>query len=606
MIRRFLLTIAFIVLGIVPVSFAVSHPVRGAEFLYDYDVTYVISESGKTRVTQNITLANQTTEILARHFTLTVESSDVSNVVASDSRGSIEPVVEKNPGQTRITVVFNKLQAGIGKTQSFTIAFDSFGVALKKGRIWEVLVPGVKSKPEINSYRVNMQIPPSFGKPAYVTPPPENDGYWDLVKHPGGIALAFGDYQTFQFTLEYTLKNENRAKKVQTLALPSDTSYQKVVINRLSIEPDSVESDGDGNWIASYTLQPSESIQVVAEGVVQTRYKPDANRKQILTPEERQKYIFGSEYWDLNQAQVEKAKELGNARAIYDYVTQTLKYDFGRVNADGVRLGARGALESPQKALCLEYADLFVALARAAGIPARLVEGYAHTSNNHLQPLSLIADVLHAWPQYYDEEKKMWLSIDPTWSATTGGIDYFNKLDFNHISFAVLGLNSSDPKVAGTYKSETSGKDVFIEFIEDATIPEPAVDLELLLPDLSLSGFETRGQLLVKNTGVVAAQIDELVIDSKAEVSYSAKMPLIVPPYSTLSIPLSFKIPFSITDKPVSLSVDAGLADIKKEVRLAGLATFLLRNVQAIFLLLLVFILVPLIHVYGTRSKKNS
>jgi len=59
-------------------------------------------------------------------------------------------------------------------------------------------------------------------------------------------------------------------------------------------------------------------------------------------------------------------------------------------------------LDNTTNAVCLEYTDLFVTLARAAGIPSRSIEGFAYTKNSRLRPLSLVDDVLHAWVQYYD------------------------------------------------------------------------------------------------------------------------------------------------------------------------------------------------------------
>ena len=59
----------------------------------------------------------------------------------------------------------------------------------------------------------------------------------------------------------------------------------------------------------------------------------------------------------------------------------------------------------------MEFTDLFVAIARAAGIPARESVGYAYTTNSRLRPLSLVTDVLHAWPEYYDADKKIWVHL---------------------------------------------------------------------------------------------------------------------------------------------------------------------------------------------------
>ena len=118
-------------------------------------------------------------------------------------------------------------------------------------------------------------------------------------------------------------------------------------------------------------------------------------------------------------------------------------------------MGALSALNNPTSAVCLEFTDLFVALSRAAGIPAREIDGYAYTNNAHDRPLSLTEDVLHAWPEYYDFDKKAWIMVDPTWGNTTGGIDYFNALDFDHIAFVIKGENSGYPIPAGGSRRTT-------------------------------------------------------------------------------------------------------------------------------------------------------
>ena len=100
--------------------------------------------------------------------------------------------------------------------------------------------------------------------------------------------------------------------------------------------------------------------------------------------------------------------------------------------------------------MCTEFADLFIALARAAGIPAREVNGYGYTTDPQLRPLSLGNNVLHAWPQYWDSVRKVWVSIDPTWGRTTGGVDYFSKLDFNHLAFLTHGLSDSLPVMSAS------------------------------------------------------------------------------------------------------------------------------------------------------------
>src|SRR5690606_7935727 len=122
------------------------------------------------------------------------------------------------------------------------------------------------------------------------------------------------------------------------------------------------------------------------------------------------KYLASQPFWELNSREVKEAvKDLKDAQEIYEYVVNTLSYNYGKVTGDNVRIGAKGALQDPENAVCLEFTDLFVALARSKGIPARSIEGYAYTQNETLRPLSLIKDVLHAWPEYYDDKKQAWI-----------------------------------------------------------------------------------------------------------------------------------------------------------------------------------------------------
>ena len=123
-------------------------------------------------------------------------------------------------------------------------------------------------------------------------------------------------------------------------------------------------------------------------------------------------------------------------------MVSNLTYDYAKAEKGNDWKGSVYALKNPGSAICTEFTDLFIALSRAAGIPARELEGFAWTENPKLRPLSLSGDVLHAWPEYWDKDKNLWIQIDPTWGNTTGSIDYFTKLDFNHIVLLFMGYRT--------------------------------------------------------------------------------------------------------------------------------------------------------------------
>ncbi|NCC70435.1 hypothetical protein EOM09_02540, partial [bacterium] len=44
-------------------------------------------------------------------------------------------------------------------------------------------------------------------------------------------------------------------------------------------------------------------------------------------------------------------------------------------------------LNLPNSSICTDFTDLFITLARAKGIPAREVQGFAYTNNSKIKPI---------------------------------------------------------------------------------------------------------------------------------------------------------------------------------------------------------------------------
>jgi hypothetical protein len=185
-------------------------------------------------------------------------------------------------------------------------------------------------------------------------------------------------------------------------------------------------------------------------------------------------------------------------------------------------------------------------LTRAAGIPARQAVGYAYTTNTKLRPLSLNTDVLHAWPEYYDRQTGEWKPIDPTWASTTGGIDYYDKLDFNHIVFAYNGYRDDYPYPAGSYKtSENTARSIDVGFADpqDAVAAAPAVAAMITFPQNIFSAVSSTGEVAVTNTsGTAATDVSVQIVSSPQAISLDRTLAYL-PPYGGITIPFTLKIP---------------------------------------------------------------
>ncbi len=526
-----------------------------ADFSFNYNVSYNVSESGNTHVKQHVTLTNEVTDIYAQNYTLIITSDKIDNVTASDGGGVISPQITRKDGQTIITLPFTTKVVGKNKTNPFTLEYDSHDIARKNGRIWEIIIPGIARNETLNAYTIHLSVPPSFGSPAYVSPATTQAGVWTLAQHQGhGIAAAYGIFQNFAFNLKYHLENTTIKAQMQEITLPPDMSFQKIIISHISELPQNVIVDHDGNWLAQYKLLPAQKKEILVEGNALVYATPQLQTQQELTSAQREVYTAGQKYWEQTPQIIAKAEQLGSPQAIYDYVVGTLTYDYNRVIPGITRLGAAEAFTNPSRAICMEFSDLFVALARAAKIPAREIHGFAYTTNSRLQPLSLLSDVLHAWPQYWDQEKKLWISVDPTWGNTTRGVDYFNHLDFNHLAFAILGQKSDYPYPAGAFRNETSTKDVFVDISSEAIeVPNPTYELQLD-NSLVVSGKPSTINLKISNVGSILYSPKKIYTNVPWVIAKNESQTGI-PPYGFQNMPLVVAAPLVWTTKNTDIII---------------------------------------------------
>ena len=486
------------------------------EFSTNYDASYNVDRNGLTHVTQQIELVNKTANFYAEQFQLKIGSAKVKDVTANDNTGPLQTDVKFENEVTTITVKFNQKVIGAGKNLVWNLSYTSQELASKSGQIWEISIPRLARSADINNYKAKVSLPRTFGPVAFAAPAPKDqtqsaqtqDFFFERDQlFESGISMSFGEKQVFSFKLEYYLENNSFTPQIQEITLPPDNDYQKIVLEKINPEPVDVVVDADGNFLAKYKLPAKKTVSITAEGFVEVFSKPFRNIYKPLTQAEKEAYIQPQRYWETDSGAIkDKANQLKTPEKIYDFVSTYLKYNQDRLNQPQLeRKGAAAAFLAPDDAICMEFTDLFIALARAAGIPAREVEGYAYTQNDRLRPLSLNlsqGDILHAWPEYWDDQRG-WIQVDPTWDSTSGGINYFDKLDFNHITFVQKGLSSTDPAPAGAYKKEQdqAKKSVFIEFAKDLPSPTTNPEIQLHSPQTIIAIIPARIGATVKNSG---------------------------------------------------------------------------------------------------------
>lgn len=552
------------------------------EFTTTYDVRYQVQPTGVTRVIQSVSLTNKLSNVYATRYSLTLKIGKIENINASDSLGPLKIETEKLDNQTKIELFFNEKVVGKDETLTFNLSYDAYKLANKTGHVWEVSVPRLTDPDKIDHYSFTLSVPQSFGEPAYISPVPINksqESNYFLYRFSknqlagSGVSAAFGQFQIFDFVLSYQLKNPYVTSAITQIALPPDTAWQRVYYQKIDPSPINVEIDPDGNWLAIYQLRGKEQLSISAVGKVKI-FTQSPQEYQIPTRETLAKNLTPAPYWPVDDPIIqEKIKDLKTVKEVYDFVIKTLDYDYSRVKEGVERLGAVEALNKPKEAICMEFTDLFVTLTRAIGVPAREINGFAYTTNPQLRPLSLVADVLHSWPEYWDEDRQVWVPVDPTWEETSRGVDFFHKFDLNHFAFAIHGQDSESPYPAGSYKADDKfTKDVQVIFGQYETETKPQIKIELDVPEKIFFEIGGSGKITIKNKGQSAVynlgvNIENLNFNVEP---YTNLIISVLPPFSQKEIPLQFSSqPFHLGQGNLIVSVNK--QTVSRQIKLRSL-----------------------------------
>ncbi len=623
------LFIVFLFLFLVP---GFKFPVYAAEeFGTSYDVIYDVGEDGITTVTEKVVLKNLTSQYYASQFKLIIGATQISDIKASDDGGIMQTSSQIKDNSTEISVKFNQQVAGINKSLPWTLSFKSKDFAEKVGKVWELRAPKVSSGTNLENYNLTISLPQSFGDLSLISPTPKTQSLSNgklfltfskdqLIS--SGVSANFGNTQLFDFDLSYHLANNNLVPIVTSIALPPDSAYQDVIFQRIEPKPINVTIDPDGNYLAWYRLSRGQRLDVSVIGGAKL-YTNSKVKNPTLDDNLKRIYIKSDKYWEKDNPVItaKLAEILGSPPAggltpdekvilIYRYVVNSLKYDPKRLTEDIDRLGAVTALNNPTNAVCMEFTDLFIALSRAAGIPARELDGYAYSSNTILRPLSLGKDILHAWPEYWSDQRG-WVMVDPTWENTTGGVDYFFKLDLNHFVFAIKGSSSSQPAPAGSYKRlGQNNNDVKVTLSDNDFLGKPQLDVIIDTPSPILAGFPGKIKVKVTNLG-------NAVFPSSSFGVTAGKLTILnrdqnlgnIPAFGTAEFDINFRAKSIFDSFNDQIIVLIGPLKFSKDIKVDSILTlnylpFVLMGI--VVMMVIIYLAVLLQHVYKIKKPKKK
>ncbi|MGB8581744.1 MAG: transglutaminase-like domain-containing protein [Candidatus Sulfotelmatobacter sp.] len=126
-----------------------------------------------------------------------------------------------------------------------------------------------------------------------------------------------------------------------------------------------------------------------------------------------------------------KTQALDKARAIYDYVFTTMRYD-----KTGTGWGHGDVLYAcdAKKGNCTDFHSLFIAMARSQGIPARFEIGFPLPSDQHSAEIA----GYHCWSDFYVDGKG-WIPVDisEAWKHPEKRDYFFGSHDVNRVQFSM-------------------------------------------------------------------------------------------------------------------------------------------------------------------------
>ena len=270
------------------------------------------------------------------------------------------------------------------------------------------------------------------------------------------VVAAAQDSRHFTFHYAFTVKNVPAGKKVRIWipAAQSDAFQEvKVVSARGDLPVKKMREAKYGNEVycaeSHSTTQPELHFDVEYDIIRRERIALNPGAHPVnasLTTKEKIEDLQPDALVPITGLPADLASKvtegkttpLDKARAIYDYVFTTMKYD-----KTGTGWGHGDVLYAcdAKKGNCTDFHSLFIAMARSQGIPARFEIGFPLPPDKHSAEIA----GYHCWSDFYVDGKG-WVPVDisEAWKHPEKRDYFFGSHDVNRVQFSMgrdLGLN---------------------------------------------------------------------------------------------------------------------------------------------------------------------
>lgn len=399
----------------------------------------------------------------------------LSSIILTDNFGNqLQFTSETTP--TGNLIIKTKINTGIysGQTYTITLKYSSYGLIIRSGALRDIYIPAFSKSyvfeddQSIERVTTKVIIPNTFGEINILRPVTninqEGNNYVlnftqeSLTGATAWIQIGKTQYYTFSIEQPYVATSSipivyNQYRLILPRDVISGPITQKVYFTNITPEPFSTELDMDGNLIAIFRVPVNEEGTIKVEGFAVLNQDNTVNfansgdlsqiPNEIIT-----KNTFSAKYWESDSSEIQElANELkGNETNVYKLVESAYQYVVGKIDYSEVKkfgLNQRqGALLTLRggAAVCMEYSDLFIAILRAMGVPARAAFGSGYSALDGLTSSS--NTVNHQWAEVYIPSINSWIGVDTTWGENG---DTLIGGDLNHFYTHVASVDPETP-----------------------------------------------------------------------------------------------------------------------------------------------------------------
>jgi transglutaminase-like putative cysteine protease len=263
------------------------------------------------------------------------------------------------------------------------------------------------------------------------------------------VSIYAQDSRHFTFSYAFTIKNLSAGEKVRVwIPAAQSDGYQQVNIisakGDLPLKKTSESKDGNQIYYAETSSAPPElHFDIEYEVIRHERVALGQTAPHVvpvsLSSSEKQQDLQPDVLVPVTGVPAElavkvtqgKTQPLDKARAIYDYVFTTMRYD-----KTGTGWGHGDVLYAcdAKKGNCTDFHSLFIAMARSQGIPARFEIGFPLPPDKHSAEIA----GYHCWSDFYVDGKG-WIPVDisEAWKHQQKRDYFFGSHDVNRVQFSM-------------------------------------------------------------------------------------------------------------------------------------------------------------------------